>query len=279
MNRGDYLVNVCHNRPMVAKKDPPDFKKTQRALHRALVELAKERALAGMEPIVTEKQAPMDAALSYINASNVKVAVEPERGGGVRNVEAMKDKGLALANALLCVSGELQDGPALRLLATFRDQVLDALRCLSEVSQTAEVLEDVLPRHGLGWALPECATGELRTHSELLRASLTARTELLERLTRETWHIDERERQEELVGSLTEQLGDAFNAREIAQLVDDGKKPDAPDYQRVRKRLKAREGHRHRRNWEGWFIGRSEDGQYIRMPSDTIERRPGKMTK
>ena len=90
---------------MAAKKDPPDFKKTQRNLHRDLVDLAKERAQAGTEPVVTEKQTPLDAALSYINASDVKVAVEPEQGGGVRNVEALKDKRLALAHALLCVSG------------------------------------------------------------------------------------------------------------------------------------------------------------------------------
>ena len=174
---------------------------------------------------------------------------------------------------------ELQDEPALRLLATLRDQVRETLRGLDEMAQTAANLAEILPRHGLGWAMPELATGELRTHAELTRASLTARMELLERLTRETWHVGERARQEELLGMLTELLGDAFKLSEIAQLVDDGKELDAPSYQRVRKRLDAREEHRRRRNWEGWFIGRSKDGAYLRAPADTIERGLSKTTK
>lgn len=230
-------------------------------------------------PAVSAEQSPLSAALDYIDAFDVKVAVRPEPGGGIRNVEALKDKGLALAHALLGVSAELQDEPSLRLIATYHQRVKEMLQALDVLSGLAQQMNNVLPSHGLWWARDELGLDDLATHLSLMRATLTARCALLDALTRETWHEDDDVRQKELLGTITELLSDAFKPSEIARLVDDGNPPDAPSFQRVRKRLKARDKNRPRRNWEGWFIGRSQDGRYIRIPAGTLERGPSKATE
>lgn len=257
----------------------PDFKKTQRALHLELVNVAGRRAQGGGCPAVTIEQSPLSAALDYIDAFDVKVAVKPEPGGGIRNVEALKDKGLALAHALLGVSAELQDEPALRLISTYHQRVKEMLQALDVLCDLTQQMNTVLPSHGLWWVRDEIGFDDLVTHLSLVRATLTARCALLDALTRETWHEKDEGRQKELLGTITELLSDAFKPSEIARLVDDGNPPDSPTYQRVRKRLKEREQNRPRRNWEGWFIGRSQDGRYIRVPAGTIDRGPSKATE
>lgn len=268
---GGDCSSKCVNRDGMTR---PDFKKTQRALHLELVEVARTKENEGL--VITAEQSPLSAALDYIDAFDVKVAVNPEPGGGIRNVDQLKDKGLALAHALLGVSAELQDEPALRLIAMYHQRVKEMLQAIDKLSELTRKLSETLPLHGLWWTRGELAFNELTTHLSLMRAALTARCSLLEALTRETWHEDEDVRLKELLGTITELLSDAFKPSEIAKLVDDGSPPDPPTFQRVRKRLKARGQNRPRRNWEGWFIGRGPDGRYIRLPAGTFERAPSK---